>query len=297
MLRFAIIDAPSVLGLRPTGVEGLPEALKKAGLLKQLKAEYIGAVQSRMPYSSERDQRTMLLNAKAIREYSQSLANVVSNVIAEKKFPIVLGGDCSVLIGPLLALRRKGRYGLFFIDGHSDFYQPQASHTGEVADMELAIVSGRGPDILTNFDNLRPLVRDTDVVVFGYRDSKQAAIDRSQNVKDTEMHVFDLLTVKELNIHSAASMAIQRLLSKQLDGFWIHLDVDVLEDSIMPAVDYRQSDGIGFSDLSQLLRILLASKNVVGMTITIFNPRLDYGGSIARKLVSSIVNGLSGPSI
>jgi arginase len=292
VLRFAIIDAPSVLGLRPTGVEGLPEALKKAGLLKQLKAEYIGAIQSRIPYSSERDQRTMLLNAKAIREYSQSLANVVSNVIAEKKFPIVLGGDCSVLIGTLLALRRKGRYGLFFIDGHSDFYQPQASHTGEVADMELAIVSGRGPDILTNIDNLRPLVRDTDVVVFGYRDSKQAAIDRSQNVKDTEMHVFDLLTVKELNIHSATSMAIERLLSNQLDGFWIHLDVDVLEDSIMPAVDYRQSDGIGFSDLSQLLRILLASKNVVGMTITIFNPRLDFGGSIARRLVSSIVNGL-----
>jgi arginase len=292
VLRFAIIDAPSVLGLRPTGVEGLPEALKKAGLLKQLKAEYIGAIQSRIPYSSERDQRTMLLNAKAIREYSQSLANVVSNVIAEKRFPIVLGGDCSVLIGTLLALRRKGRYGLFFIDGHSDFYQPQASHTGEVADMELAIVSGRGPDILTNIDNLRPLVRDTDVVVFGYRDSKQAAIDRSQNVKDTEMHVFDLLTVKELNIHSATSMAIERLLSNQLDGFWIHLDVDVLEDSIMPAVDYRQSDGIGFSDLSQLLRILLAYKNVVGMTITIFNPRLDFGGSIARKLVSSIVNGL-----
>lgn len=292
MLRFAIIDAPSVLGLRPTGVEGLPEALKKAGLLKQLKAEYIGAVQSRIPYSSERDKRTMLLNAKAIREYSQSLANVVSNVIAEKRFPIVLGGDCSVLIGTLLALRRKGRYGLFFIDGHSDFYQPQASHTGEVADMELAIVSGRGPDILTNIDNLRPLVRDTDVVVFGYRDSKQAAIDRSQNVKDTEMHVFDLLTVKELNIHSATSMAIERLLSNQLDGFWIHLDVDVLEDSIMPAVDYRQSDGIGFSDLSQLLRILLAYKNVVGMTITIFNPRLDFGGSIARRLVSSIVNGL-----
>jgi arginase len=292
VLRFAIIDAPSVLGLRPTGVEGLPEALKKAGLLKQLKAEYIGAVQSRIPYSSERDKRTMLLNAKAIREYSQSLANVVSNVIAEKRFPIVLGGDCSVLIGTLLALRRKGRYGLFFIDGHSDFYQPQASHTGEVADMELAIVSGRGPDILTNIDNLRPLVRDTDVVVFGYRDSKQAAIDRSQNVKDTEMHVFDLLTVKELNIHSATSMAIERLLSNPLDGFWIHLDVDVLEDSIMPAVDYRQSDGIGFSDLSQLLRILLAYKNVVGMTITIFNPRLDFGGSIARKLVSSIVNGL-----
>jgi arginase len=292
MLQFSIIDAPSVFGLRPTGVEVLPEALKAAGLLKQLNAEYTDVVHPKIPYSSERDRKTMVLNAKAIREYSRSLAGVVSDVIAKKQFPIVLGGDCSILIGTLLALRRTGRYGLFFIDGHSDFYQPQASYTGEVADMDLAIVSGRGPDILTNIDNLKPLVRDRDVVVFGYRDAKQAMIDRSQDVKDTDMHVFDLPRVKELKIFPAALMAVKTLLSNQLDGFWIHLDVDVLDDSIMPAVDYRQSDGISFCDLSELLRILIGSRNAVGMTITIFNPRLDSDGSIAKKLVSSIVDGL-----
>jgi arginase len=158
--------------------------------------------------------------------------------------------------------------------------------------MDLAIVSGRGPDILTNIDNLKPLVRDRDVVVFGYRDAKQAMIDRSQDVKDTDMHVFDLPRVKELKIFPAALMAVKTLLSNQLDGFWIHLDVDVLDDSIMPAVDYRQSDGISFCDLSELLRILIGSRNAVGMTITIFNPRLDSDGSIAKKLVSSIVDGL-----
>ena len=97
---------------------------------------------------------------------------------------MVLGGDCSILIGTLLSLRRSGRYGLFFIDGHADFYQPQASTTGEVADMDLAIVSGRGPDILTNIDNLKPLVRDEDVVVFGYRDAEQSAGYGSQDVRD-----------------------------------------------------------------------------------------------------------------
>ena len=77
---------------------------------------------------------------------------------------------------------------------------PQASITGEVADMELAVISGRGPEILTNIDGLKPLVRDEDIVVFGYRDAEQSSSYGSQDVKDTNMHVFDLLRVRELKI-------------------------------------------------------------------------------------------------
>ena len=86
--------------------------------------------------------RHCCLNAEAIREFSLELSNVVLRVLGKKQFPIVLGGDCDIVIGPLLTLRHYGRYGLFFIDGHADFYQPEASVTGEVADMDLAIVSG-----------------------------------------------------------------------------------------------------------------------------------------------------------
>lgn len=102
------------------------------------------------------------------------------------------------------ALRRLGRYGLFFIDGHADFYQPEASVTGEVADMDLAIVSGRGPNILMNIDGLKPLVKDEDIVVFGYRDAEQAARHGSQDVTDTNMQVYDLSRVKELGIKNAS---------------------------------------------------------------------------------------------
>jgi arginase len=189
-------------------------------------------------------------------------------------------------------LRRCGRYGLFFIDGHADFYQPQASTTGEVADMDLAIVSGRGPDILTNIDNLKPLVRDEDIVVFGYRDAEQSAGYGSQDVKETNMHVFDLLKVRELKIGTAASLAVTELLKEELAGFWIHLDADVLDDRIMPAVDYRLDGGLGFSELSELLSIIVASKRAVGISITIFNPHLDGNGSIAKNFVSSIAAGL-----
>jgi arginase len=293
MPRYAIIDAPSILGLRPTGVQYLPEALKIAGLLKGLNAEYVGYVQPSLSYNPKRDQATLIMNADAIKTFSLQLAEIVSTEIAKKSFPIVLGGDCSILIGPLLGLRRVGRYGLFFIDGHTDFYQPQASTTGEVADMDLAIVSGRGPDILTNIDDLKPLVRDEDAVVFGYRDAEQSLSYGSQDIRETNMHVFDLSQIRGIKIATATSVAIARLMKDGLEGFWIHLDADVLDDRVMPAVDYRLPDGgLGFSELSKLLSVLIASGHAVGMTITIFNPHLDLDGSIAKNFVSSIVAGL-----
>jgi arginase len=293
--QFTIIDAPSILGLRPTGVEHLPEALKAAGLMSALRAEYGGRV-SPLSYSSERDTSTLLLNPNSIREFSLQLANAVTLVLHKKRFPLVLGGDCSILIGNLLALRRLGTYGLFFIDGHADFYQPQASPTGEAADMELAIVSGRGPNVLTNINGLKPLVRDQDIILFGYRDAEQAASHGSQDVRDTNMHVFDLPYVRKIGtITAAASQTVEMLVNDDgLDGFWIHLDADVLDDSIMPAVDYRLGGGgLSFSELSELLKILVASDRAVGMDITIFNPLLDLDGSITRRFVSSLVQGLS----
>ena len=294
MVQFTIIDAPSILGLQPTGVQYLPEALKAAGLMNKLGAEYGGQVRP-LGYSPERDKSTLLLNADSIRTFSLQLADAVTLVLRKKQFPLVLGGDCSILLGNLLALRRLGRYGLFFIDGHADFYQPPASPTGEVADMDLAIVSGRGPDILTNIDGLKPLVQDEDIVVFGYRDAEQSASYGSQDVRDTNMHVFDLQFVRKTGtITAASSQALEKLVNDELGGFWIHLDADVLDDLIMPAVDYRLGGGgLSFSELTELLKTLVDSGRAVGMDITIFNPRLDLDGSITQRFVLSLVQGLS----
>ena len=292
--EYSVIDAPSILGLRPTGVELLPKALRAAGLLERLNAEYGGIVAPSSPYNHSRDEETKLLNAEAIKEHSLKLAEAVKRQLHKNKFPIVIGGDCSILIGNLLALRRLGRYGLFFIDGHSDFYLPEESPTGEVADMDLAIVSGHGPEILSDLDHLEPLVKEQDIVVFGYRDSAQSAQYGCQDIKKTTMvNAVELVDVEKLGLQNAFSLGIQTLLKNELSGFWIHLDADVLDDSIMPAVDYRLPDGITFPELSNLLKLLLLSKKAVGISVTIFNPTLDKDGSITRNFVSSIVEGLS----
>ena len=58
-----------LLGLRPTGFEHLTEALRAAGLLTHLRAEYAGRISS-LPYNPNRDKSTLLLNPEAIRVFS-----------------------------------------------------------------------------------------------------------------------------------------------------------------------------------------------------------------------------------
>jgi arginase len=66
-----------------------------------------------------------------------------------------------------------------------------------------------------------------------------------------------------------------------------------LNDAVMPAVDYRLQGGLYWDELTVLLRDLMASGQAVGLTISIFNPKLDPDSSIANKLTQSIIAGLS----
>ena len=144
MLRFAVLDLPSNLGLRPSGVERLPEALRQAGLLERLRARDGGRVEPAAPYNRRRDSKTRLLNGPALRETTIGLGTAVASMVNHDDVPVVLAGDCSVVLGGVLGLRLGAhRVGLLFVDGHVDFYQPRESPTGEVADMDLALVTGR----------------------------------------------------------------------------------------------------------------------------------------------------------
>jgi arginase len=291
MTDFTIIEAPSHLGLKP-GVEHLPEALLDAGLARRLDATRHARL-AVPPYSAARDPATGILNAPRIRDFAVMLADIVGPVVKRGTFPVVLGGDCSILLGNLLALRRTGeRYGLLFLDGHADFYQPETSATGEAADMDLALSTGRGPNIVADIEGLRPLVRDEDVAVLGPRDAEQAR-DYGSPPLPPSMFVRDLDSVRRTGAQEAARAAIAHLTRPELDGFWIHLDVDVLDDAIMPAVDYRMPDGLSWPELETVLRVALRSGRAVGLNITIFNPSLDRDGRIARALVESLGHALA----
>lgn len=283
-----IISAPSILGLKPTGVEKLPESLLTHGLYEKLNCKSLPITVPTLNslYSFQRDAQTGCLNAENIRTFSQDLDMEISNTLARNYFPLVLGGDCSILIGILPALKLKGNFGLIFCDAHADFYEPEKSITGEVADMELAIVTGRGPELLTNIDHQAPYVFDWNVIHIGQRDWEETQKYGSQDIRETAIDRFDFEYIKKAGITVAEQRIVQQMNKLDVEGFWIHFDTDVLADEENPAVDYRLPGGLSFQECDQLLKSLISTTNITGMSVSIFNPDLDDAqGTIAQKLV------------
>lgn len=286
MPRYQIIEAPSVVGLWPSGVQDAPRILLEMGLGTGLGIETTTRLEA-PPYDPRRDAATQMLNASGLLSYTQLLAREVWNMVEDGAVPIVLGGDCSILLGPALALRERGRHGLLFVDGHMDYWDAAIEPYGEAASMDLALVTGHGPPLLSNIDGLGPYFRPEDCVAYGTRDHLYSP-DFIETSYPAEIMRID---VKESHALGAAGVdqALARLTHVRLDGFWIHFDVDVLDDAIMPAVDYRMKDGLSFFELKRLLGAAFATGKVKGMTLTIYNPNLDPQRMAARNLVTALL--------
>jgi arginase len=289
--HYAVLEAPSTLGLRSQGVERLPEVLLREGLAERVAARHAGCIKPDSR-SSQRDPETNVLNGKDIASYAYKLADALGALLDAGEFPIVLGGDCSIVLGSALALKRRGRFGLLFIDGQADFFQPEAEPHGEAASMDLALVTGYGPTLLTHFDGYSPLIRPTDAVAFGYRDHEDQAEFGSQPLP-SELRAFDLATIQRIGLAIAAEEAVQHLSRSDLDGFWIHVDADCLDDTVMPAVDFRIPSGLSPEDLETVLRRALNSGKAVGIEVTIYNPTLDPDGRAGKLLTDLLVHALS----
>lgn len=287
---YAIVEAPSTLGLATDGVELLPDRLLELGFAERIHALRAGRL-AVPPKDPMPDSETGTLNATAIAAWSPKLADTVETVLDAGAFPVILGGDCTILLGSMLALRRRGRYGLLFIDGNADFFQPEAEPNGEGASMDLAFVTGYGPSLLTDIEGRSPLVRPEDVVAFAYRDHEDQEEYDSQPLPQ-RLKVLDLPALRAMGIEAAAREAVDHLTREELDGFFIHLDADCLDDAIMPAVDFRVPGGLSWDELGAALQIALSSGKAVGLEITIYNPRLDEDGSAGRGLADLLAAAL-----
>lgn len=297
--EFIILHAPSPLGLKPPGegkvpgVRLMPEALHRTGLHDALRATLAGTVVP-PPYVADRDPALNVRNPYAIASYSVALADAIEPLLEGPRFPLVLGGDCSILIGAALALRRKGRFGLIYLDAHSDCQTPESSETGGVAGMPLAIATGQGPDLLAKLEDRSPYIAESDVVLVGCRDLFDVMGAEEKWVEGTGIRVRDLEEVRHLGPERVAASVLEHLVNAGVEGAWIHLDVDVLDPTIMPAVDSPDPGGLSASELSRLLMPLMHSTLVRGMQVTIYDPERDPDGRAAELLVEVMRNAAYG---
>jgi arginase len=292
MAGIAVLEAPSALGHVPEhrGVEKAPARLLEEGIAEGLGAVVAGRIEA-PGYSPSRDPATEMMNVGPLIEYSSRLADGVGEIVDSGRFAFVLGGDCSILLGTMLALRRRGRYGLLYIDGHADFWQPERNPIdGAASAGDLAFATGRGPRPLTELEGYLPLVEAGDVVVFANRDRAERAEDGCQPLPD-EMGVISRERIHTLGVEAAMAEALALLRSRpdrELDGFWIHVDADVMDEALMPAVDDPQPDGLVWGELAAALGMAIGSGSAVGLQLTIYNPDFDESGAAGRGLATTV---------
>lgn len=293
-----VLHTPSPLGLKPPrdgavpGVRRMPEALRRAGLHDALGASVAGEVLP-PPYVPDRDPASRVRNLEAIARYSGEVAGALDPLLDGPALPLVLGGDCSIFIGIALALGRRGRFGVVYVDAHSDCQTPESSETGGIAGMPLAIATGRGPARLTRLAGERPSVAESDAILLGVRDLFDVVSAPEPHVEHTRIRVHDLESVRRHGPEASAAAALDALVRAGVDGVWVHVDADVLDPEIMPAVDSPDPGGLNADELGALLRPLVASRALIGMNLTIYDPERDRDGTAAGVLVDVMARALT----
>lgn len=298
--RIVILDAPSNLGLRPPapgklpGVYRLPQALRRNRIVERLGAADGGRV-SPPPYSPEPDLEVGFRNGTSLSAYTRSLADRVAEHVQKRELVVLLGGDCSILLGSALGLRRLGSYGLASIDAHDDYsyIRDRKRYAGRLtaAGLDIALVSGHGPDALSDIEGRKPYIQESHIVHLGLSrevgDSKDYA---TETFDRSAIEILDVERILRDGAAQAGAAARAYLEAKPIEGFFVHVDADVLDSSIMPAVDSPNPKGLSFQQLSALLAELLRSPRVVGVELAILDPDLDPEGVYAARFTDAVVD-------
>jgi arginase len=290
--RIGVVGAASSIGIRPYDdrpeprrLDEAPDVLRSLGLVARLGAVDLGTVRA-AAYRDFVRPRGGVRNEAELVDYSRALAERVELALAEQDFALVLGGDCSIVLGSLLGARRHApRLGLVYIDAHADFASPSESITGSAASMCLAMAVGRGASPLARMAGAWPLVDGADVALLGRRDDDEPYYGQQMLANLGLLDLPDAV-LSERGAAAVAAAALDRVARPDLDGFWIHVDADVLDPQVMPAVDSPARGGPDVGVLAAMLRPLTEHPKALGMQLTIYDPALDPARESARKLAT-----------
>jgi arginase len=272
-----------------------PSALRAAGL-SRLVDQDLGDTGSLVD-SLERDEHTGVLALPETLLAARTLARALGTAIRDMpgRRPLVVGGDCSMLLGILPAIRQEVGVpiGLWFLDGHPDYLDGEASDTGETADMVLALLTGNGAGALVTLGGTPPMVEVSDVVLLGHRTTDLDAGSAEELSRlPAELRRIDAATV--VADPAGAGTRAEAWLAGVGHGVWLHVDVDVLDSHSMPAVTYPQPNGLDWDQLTAAMTPLARSPRLLGLSVADFRPDLDPTGEFATRIVDVLDRTLHG---
>ena len=272
---------------RGGGTETAPSALRDLGLPQALGARDEGDLAVRIR-GEERDPATGLVASDDVLESTTLIRRAIAATIEAGARPFLLGGCCAELPGALAGARDAlgALLGLAHLDGHLDLYDGVTSTTGEAADMPISVVLGLGPATWVEAAGGPAAVPERTALV-GFRDRAESIADGMRQPEDLP-HPPLLYGAAELRAQGLAAAATDLAERLGAGPFWLHLDVDVLDETLFPATDYLQPDGLDWDELTALLGPLAAADGLVGASLACYNPDKDPGLECGRRLVGAL---------
>ncbi|NIA24861.1 MAG: arginase family protein [Gammaproteobacteria bacterium] len=190
------------------------------------------------------------------------LYRALADEVARIDRPCVYAGDCLATIGVLAGLQRRGvSPTVVWFDAHGDFHTWETTPSGFLGGMPLAMLVGRGERTIMAGAGATPIDEHQAILVDG-RD-----LDPGEPVDSSELlHV----SVDEL----------QGLLPEDAP-LYVHIDVDVVDPTDMPAVNYPSPGGPSLEAVASSLRSIASTGRVVACSISSWNPALPEAETAA----------------
>jgi len=286
-----VIGIPYNVGWKDEGIDEGPEALRRLGLLSQLRqvAEDVvdlGDVRVNLPPKDLTNPK--LLNPGQVVAVCEATAPKVSDACGQGYFPLILGAEDSAIMGIVEGLHRgiSDHIGLIYLDAHGDFNIPETTPSGLIGGMDVAILAGRGPEQLTSIFGHKPQLNEEQIALFGVRDLDPPELEM---LKSSKVHLYTMEKVKQLGVERAIREVVDRL-SQYCERIYIHIDIDVLDPSEIEAIHLNVPDGLTLAECTNALRIVRETERLCGLAVMVFNAHKDPEGTEAKKLNQMIVD-------
>ena len=288
---------------RPANQARAASVLCEAGLLDAFEHHHVACHGDLdLPVGDPARGPTSLVNELALLAMTRALNERVGTAVTAGRLPIVYGGDCSTLLGIATGLRDHiGDFGLVFIDGHEDTMPLDVSEDGEAANTELGLLLGlTGRTLGGELGDRLPALRRDRLVVLGPRDDAWRRQFNVGTLADNGVWVAPLAEVAD-DPSGAGRRAIEQL-AGQVDRWWLHIDLDVLDPVVFPAQglpDFPdEPGGLTWDQLTDLVMALFTTEaSCIGGSVAIYDPDQDPDRTGAAQIVAFIRNVVARPTI
>nr|CEG04831.1 unnamed protein product [Fusarium clavum] len=227
-------------------------------------------------------------------EILRRISNAVSTAAKNNSFPLVLSGNCYASVGTVAGLNQANligsKYGVLWLDAHDDLDTPSTHENGYLDAMAASMLVGTSwHQLMKTVPGHQP-VNVKQVVYCGLRDVSEL---QAHTIEKAEVDVVWGKTDKKVDFTTDLAAILGRRRS-DIEDVHVHLDLDVLDETLGRVNEFPSPGGYLPEDLLGVMQMIPANVNPTSLVVCSFNPRLEGGDTVARLACRGILEFIHG---